>query len=51
MNIIKPFVKEIINATPGKKMEYCGRVCYKSNSGPYYFSLYALKEFPSWLSG
>ena len=32
MNIIKPFVKEIINTTPGKKMEYCGRVCYKSDS-------------------
>lgn len=32
MNIIKPFVKEIIDTIPGKKMEYCGRVCYKSDS-------------------
>lgn len=32
MNIVKPSVKEIVNDTPGKKMEYCGRVCYKSDS-------------------
>lgn len=32
MNIVEPSVEEIINDTPGKKMEYCGRVCYKSDS-------------------
>lgn len=32
MNIVKPSVKEIVNKTPGKKMEFCGRVCYKSDS-------------------
>ena len=32
MNIIKPNVEKIEINTPGKKIEYCGRVCYKSDS-------------------
>lgn len=32
MNIIKSSVEEIINETPGKKIEVAGRTCYKSDS-------------------
>lgn len=32
MRIVKNSIEEIIDITPGKKMEYCGRVCYKSDS-------------------
>lgn len=32
MKIIKNEIEEIKDNIPGKKMEYCGRVCYKSDS-------------------
>lgn len=32
MKIIKNEIEEIKDSIPGKKMEYCGRVCYKSDS-------------------
>lgn len=30
MKIVEPFVKQVINNTPYKKIEYAGRICYKS---------------------
>lgn len=32
MKIIEPSIKKIDFKTPGKKMEYCGRICYDSTS-------------------
>lgn len=32
MKIVNNEIEEIKNSIPGKKMEYCGRVCYKSDS-------------------
>ena len=32
MKIVNNEIEEIKNNIPGKKMEYCGRVCYKSDS-------------------
>lgn len=30
MNIVEPFVKQVLDDTPYKKIEYAGRICYKT---------------------